>query len=64
MMRVFLPERASMSLSLDPPYSFLSSFTLSPYLSVFSECSQQSCAGDTLAIIVVLLLPSNESFKT
>ena len=44
--------------------SFLSSLTLSAYLSVFKVGSQQERAQDTLAIIVVLLLPVNESFKT
>ena len=41
----------------DPPYSFFNSFTLSAYLNVLRECSQHKLAGDTLAIIVVLLLP-------
>ena len=44
--------------------SFLSSLTLSAYLRVFRVGSQQDSAGDTLAIIVVLLLPKKESFST
>jgi len=45
-------------------YSFLSSLTLSAYLKVLSVCSQQLLPGETLAIIVVLLFPVNESFNT
>jgi hypothetical protein len=44
--------------------SFFNSFTLSAYLSVFRVGSQQERAGETFAIIVVLLLPRKESFKT
>ena len=44
--------------------SDLSSLTLSAYLNVFRVCSQQFYAGETLAIIVVLLLPTKESFST
>ena len=44
--------------------SLRSSFTLSAYRSVLSVCSQQLVAGETFAIIVVLLFPVNESFKT
>lgn len=44
--------------------SFLSSLTLSAYLKVFRVCSQHEFAGDTFAIIVVLLLPVNESLST
>lgn len=52
-----------------PPWAyaslpFFNSFTLSAYLRVFKVCSQQLLAGDTLAIIVVLLFPVKESFKT
>ena len=47
-----------------PVPSFLSSLTLSPYLSVFKVCSQHEAAGDTFAIIVVLLLPVKESLST
>jgi hypothetical protein len=43
---------------------FLSSLTRSAYLNVFKVCSQQLLAGETLAIIVVLLLPVKESFNT
>lgn len=46
------------------PPSFFNSFTLSAYLRVLRVCSQQERAGETLAIIVVLLLPVKESFKT
>jgi hypothetical protein len=38
--------------------------TLSAYLNVFKVGSQHDNAGDTLAIIVVLLFPKNESFNT
>ena len=44
--------------------SDFSSFTLSAYLRVFRVCSQQLEAGETFAIIVVLLLPTNESLST
>lgn len=44
--------------------SFFSSLTRSAYLRVFRVCSQQEFAGDTFAIIVVLLSPVNESFNT
>jgi len=47
-----------------PLASFLSSLTLSEYLSVLSVCSQQLEAGDILAIIVVLEFPTKLSFKT
>ena len=44
--------------------SFLSSLTLSAYLSVFKVCSEQLDAGEMFAIIVVLLFPTNESLST
>lgn len=44
--------------------SFFNSFTLSAYLKVFRVCSQHELAGETLAIIVVLLFPVKESFRT
>ena len=44
--------------------SFFNSFTLSAYLRVFKVGSQHERAGDTLAIIVVLLLPMKESLRT
>jgi hypothetical protein len=47
-----------------PDVSFFNSLTRSAYLSVFNVCSQQLDAGEMLAIIVVLELPTNESFKT
>lgn len=47
-----------------PPISFFSSLTRSAYLKVLSVCSQQLEAGETFAIIVVLLLPVKESFST
>jgi hypothetical protein len=47
----------------DVPSSFIS-FTLSAYLREFKVCSVQELAGLTFAIIVVLLLPVKESFKT
>lgn len=40
------------------------SLTLSAYRRVFSACSQQLAAGDTFAIIVVLLYPTKESLRT
>lgn len=46
------------------PYSFFSSLTLSAYRSVLRVFSQQEEAGETFAIMVVLLLPVKESFST
>jgi len=48
----------------DPSAPFLSSLTLSAYLKVFRECSQQLLAGETLAIIVVFEFPVKESLRT
>ena len=46
-------------------FSFLSSFTLSEYLSVFNVCSQQALEGEILATMTVLHLePVNESLRT
>jgi hypothetical protein len=47
-----------------PPCSFFSSFTLSAYRRVFKVCSHEEPPGPTLAIIVVLLFPVNESLRT
>ena len=47
-----------------PSPSFFISFTLSAYLKVFKVCSTHELAGLIFAIIVVLLSPVNESFKT
>ena len=44
--------------------SFLSSLTRSAYLRVLSVCSLQFDAGEMLAIMVVLLKPTKESFST
>jgi len=52
------------SLLFRPLLSFFNSLTRSAYRKVFKVCSQQFDAGEMLAIIVVLLLPTKESFKT
>jgi len=57
-------SRSCVTICFTPPSSFLSSLTRSAYRNVFSVCSQQLAAGETLAIIVVLLLPVKESFNT
>jgi hypothetical protein len=44
--------------------SFFKSLTLSAYLSVLRVFSHDKDPGETLAIIVVLLFPVRESFKT
>lgn len=63
----FLARNSSLSWVVpcfDPAKSFLISLTRSAYLRVLRVCSQQLAAGETLAIIVVLLFPVKESFKT
>lgn len=67
--RVFFCWRASiisfiLTSSFEPFSPFLSSFTRSAYLRVLSVCSTFALAGEILAIIVVLLLPMNESLST
>jgi hypothetical protein len=52
------------ALPADASLLFLSSLTLSAYLKVFKVCSQQLLAGETFAIMVVLLFPVKESFST
>ena len=47
-----------------PTSSFLSSLTRSAYLKVFNVFSQHYAAGETFAIMVVLLFPVKESFST
>ena len=63
-----LLRSSSLVLGCDNPIfddcSFLNSLTRSAYRNVLRVCSQHELAGDTLAIIVVLLLPDKESFKT
>ena len=58
------PSSRSLVIGCLPEDCFLSSLILSEYLSVFRVCSHELTAGEMLAIIVVLEVPVNESFRT